>query len=108
MIGVVGLNWLYQPNPGMQQKAAMVNILSVKDTNGKAYVYPSQESVAKREYPLARVLYIVNCQGYEGLGMGFASFIAGEKGQRIILKSGLAPVREPSRNIIIRNTIEKK
>jgi phosphate transport system substrate-binding protein len=57
---------------------------------------------------LARVLYSINCQGYNGLGMGFSSFIAGEIGQRILFQSGLAPIREPSRNIRIRNQIEKK
>jgi phosphate transport system substrate-binding protein len=35
--------------------------------------------------------------------MGFASFITGEIGQRIILKSGLAPVRVPGRKINIKN-----
>ncbi len=108
MIGVVGNNWLYQPKVSMQKYIDNINILSVKGMNSKEYVFPSQDNVAKRVYPLARVLFIVNCQGYEGLGMGFASFIAGEKGQRIILKSGLAPMREPSRNIRIRNQIEKK
>lgn len=108
MIGIVGLNWLYQPNPQMQEYVDKVNILSVKGNGSKAYFYPSQANVAERKYPLARVLHIVNCQGYEGLGMGFASFIAGEKGQRIVLKSGLAPVREPSRNIRTRRSIEKK
>ena len=108
MIGVVGNNWLYQPKPQMQKYVDAINILSVKGTNSNEYVFPSQDNVAKRIYPLARVLFIVNCQGYDGLGMGFASFIAGEKGQRIILKSGLAPMREPSRNIRIRNQIEKK
>lgn len=107
LVGVVGLNWLDQPKPEMQSSMANINILSVKGAKGN-YVYPSQESVANREYPLARVLYIINCQGYDGLGMGFASFVAGEKGQRIILKSGLAPMREPSRNIKIRSTLEKK
>lgn len=106
MIGVVGINWLYQPKPEMQKYVDLVNILSVKSTNSTDFVYPSQDNVAKRKYPLARVLYSVNCQGYEGLGMGFGSFITGEKGQRIILKSGLAPMREPSRNIRIRNKIE--
>lgn len=108
MVGIVGLNWIYQPKPVMQDEVDKVNVLSVKDVNAKAYVYPSQENVASRKYPLARVLHIINCQGYEGLGMGFASFIAGEKGQRIVLKSGLAPVREPSRVIRTRTTLEKK
>ncbi len=107
MIGVVGINWLTQPKAAMQKYVDRVKILSVKSADNK-YVYPSQENIGTREYPLARVLYIINCQGYDGLGMGFASFIAGEIGQRIIFQSGLAPIREPSRNIIIRNQIENK
>lgn len=107
MIGVVGINWLTQPKAAMQKYVNSVKILSVKTADNK-YVYPSQENIGTREYPLARVLYIINCQGYEGLGMGFASFIAGEIGQRIITQSGLSPMREPSRNIRIRNQIENK
>jgi phosphate transport system substrate-binding protein len=59
---------------------------------------------------LARDLYIINCQGYSGLGMGFASFVAGDIGQRIILKSGLLPIRTPGRKIsfIINNKKRKK
>jgi phosphate transport system substrate-binding protein len=51
---------------------------------------------------------MLNYQGKAGLGMGFASFIAGEIGQRIILKSGLVPVKIPSRNIIVRKEINNK
>lgn len=107
LIGVVGLNWLTQPKPEMQKYIDQLKVLSVKGVDGE-YVSPSQDNIATRAYPLARVLYIINCQGYDGLGMGFASFIAGEIGQRIILQSGLAPMREPSRNIKIRNKIENK
>lgn len=103
MVGIVGLNWMNQPKPEMKQSIDKVVIMSVKDAKSNDYVYPSQENVANRKYPLARVLHIINCQGYAGLGMGFASFIAGEKGQRIILKSGLAPMIEPSRKIRIKN-----
>lgn len=106
MIGVVGVNWIFQPRPSRKKILEKITVLSIKDKNTNGYVYPSQENIATRKYPLARVLYIINCQGFEGLGIGFASFISGEIGQRIILKSGLAPVREPSRNISIRNKIE--
>ena len=106
MIGIVGVNWIFQPSAATKKILKKITVLSVKDNNTKNYVYPSQENIATRKYPLARVLYIINCQGFEGLGIGFASFISGEIGQRIILKSGLAPVREPSRNISIRNKIE--
>ena len=108
MIGVVGMNWIFQPTDKIKKALENITVLSVKDKGSNEYVYPSQENLGNRKYPLARVLYIINCQGYDGLGIGFASFIAGETGQRIILKSGLAPMREPSRNISIRNKIESK
>lgn len=108
MIGVVGLNWIYQPRIEMIDVVDQVRVLSVKNPKTNQYYLPTQENLATGEYPMARDLYIINCQGYEGLGMGFASFMAGEKGQRIILKSGLAPIRVPGRNIRIRNTIETK
>ena len=110
MIGVLGLNWLTQPMPEMQQYVDQINVLSVKGVSGKNYYVPTQNNIAEGKYPLARDLYIINGQGYSGLGMGFASFVAGDIGQRIILKSGLMPVRVPGRKIIIRNKIsnEKK
>jgi phosphate transport system substrate-binding protein len=33
--------------------------------------------------------------------MGFASFVGGDVGQRIILKSGLLPIRIPARKFTI-------
>ena len=103
MIGVVGLNWIEQSNADLEKIA----VLSVKNVKSNSYIYPSQNSLAEKTYPLARDLYIINCQGYSGLGMGFSSFVAGEVGQRIILKSGLLPFKMPGRNIIVRNKIEK-
>jgi phosphate transport system substrate-binding protein len=49
---------------------------------------------------------LLNFQGAKGLGMGFASYIAGENGQRILLKSGLSPIKFPSREINIKGSIE--
>ncbi|MDI5948025.1 substrate-binding domain-containing protein [Flavobacterium sp. LB2P84] len=101
MIGVVGVNWLSQPLPAMQKYVDDVATLSVKGLNGDNYYIPSQNNIAEGKYPLARDLYIINCQGFSGLGMGFASFVAGDVGQRIILKSGLLPVRIPTRKFTI-------
>lgn len=105
MIGVIGVNWLSQPMPDMQHYVDEVNVLSVKSLSGGEYYSPSQNNIAEGKYPLARDLYIINGQGYSGLGMGFASFVAGDIGQRIILKSGLLPVRVPGRRFNIRNEI---
>jgi phosphate transport system substrate-binding protein len=105
MIGVVGLNWLTQPKPEMQSYVDKVVALSVKGNNQNDFFAPDQNNIAEGKYALAREIYIVNCQGFSGLGMGFASFVAGDIGQRIILKSGLLPYKVPPRKLSIRNQI---
>lgn len=105
MIGVVGVNWLSQPSPEMKDIIGKINVLSVKALNSNEYYSPTQNDIAEQKYPLARELYIINCQGYSGLGMGFASFISGDIGQRVVLKSGLMPIRTPGRKLQIRNKI---
>jgi phosphate transport system substrate-binding protein len=104
MIGIVGVNWLSQPNPSMNEIIKNTNVLNVKGIDGKGFYAPSQNNLAEETYPLVRDLYIINCQGSSGLGMGFASFVAGDIGQRIVLKSGLLPVKIPTRKLnIVRN-----
>jgi phosphate transport system substrate-binding protein len=79
-----------------------VKIISVQQPDG-SYQKPTQSNLKIGNYALIRELYLINCQGRSGLGTGFASFLAGELGQRIILKSGLAPDSLPSRQINIKN-----
>lgn len=106
MIGVVGVNWLSQPMPEMQKVVDDIQVMYVKTATNS--VKPTQENLGSGDYPVFRKIKMLNYQGFSGLGMGFASFIAGETGQRIVLKSGLIPIRYPSRNLNIRSTIEKK
>ena len=105
IIGVIGVNYIFEPMPEMQKYVDEINVLEVKNTNSTNYFSPTQNNITNDTYPLARDLYIINCQGYTGLGMGFASFIAGDIGQRIVLKSGLVPTKFPSRKILIRKEI---
>ena len=107
MIGVVGVNWLSQPSPSMVDIVKKINVLSVKGLKDDKYYSPTQNDLAEVKYPLARELFIINCQGYNGLGMGFGSFIAGDIGQRIVLKSGLLPIKTPGRKLQIRNELLK-
>ena len=62
MIGVVGVNWLFQPMPDMQQYVDKVNVLGVKSLSGGDYYMPSQNNIAEGKYPLARDLFIINGQ----------------------------------------------
>lgn len=109
-VGVVGVNWMVQPPVELEDIVANLKILGVKNVAGKAgsdaYYKPNQNDIALGLYPLTRSLYIINCEGGAGLGTGFASFLAGERGQRIVLKSGLLPDSIPSREINIVNSIK--
>lgn len=104
-IGIVGINCIFEPSQSMQQYVDKITVLDVKNTNSSTYFGPTQNNIAEGTYPLARDLYIINCQGYSGLGMGLTSFIMSDVGQRIVLKSGLVPAKFPSRKIRIRNEI---
>lgn len=108
-IGVIGINWVLQPAEDLEEIVGRLRIMGVKNLPGKpgsdAYYKPYQNDLANETYPLSRNLYIINGEGKPGLGTGFASFIAGERGQRIVLKSGLLPDSIPSRQVIINQNI---
>jgi len=99
-IGVVSVNWIKRPTPEMVADVSAVKFMAVKNDKGE-YKLPSLNNLKVRDYPLVRDLYLIDCQGKAGLGTGFAGFLAGDIGQRIILKSGLAPDSLPSRQINI-------
>jgi len=105
MIGVVGINYIFEPTEITRQEIKKINVLNVQNTTDSKYYSPTQNNIAEGKYPLIRDLFIVNAQGFSGLGMGFSTFVKGDVGQRIVLKSGLVPVQFPSRKIRIRNTI---
>jgi len=105
-IGITGFSWLNDPDKDYAEAVSKVKIVSVKDDSKKTgYFKPSQATLALKQYPLTRDLFIVNSTGKMGLGTGFAYFMLGEKGQRIILQSGILPDSIPPREI---NIIKKK
>lgn len=105
-IGVIGINWITQTPTELSKYSENIKILSianVKSENGESkYIFPSQANIGKKTYPLTRELFLLNYQGAAGLGMGFASFIASDIGQKIVLTSGLAPVKLEPMNINIK------
>ncbi|MCL9771003.1 substrate-binding domain-containing protein [Flavobacterium sp. HXWNR69] len=108
-VGVIGVNWLLQPSVDIEREVQNVKIIGFTSSlqNGNQnVVFPNQSNIADHSYPWTRKLYLLNFQGANGLGMGFASYIAGENGQRIILKSGLSPKKVPSREINVKGSIE--
>jgi ABC-type phosphate transport system substrate-binding protein len=108
-IGVIGINWLLQPSTDVMSYVENVKVLAVENVKIKIknkFIKPNQTNIADGSYPITRKLYMLNFQGTTGLGMGFASYLAGQKGQRIVLKSGLVPTHFPTREIAVRNKVE--
>ncbi|WDF55136.1 PstS family phosphate ABC transporter substrate-binding protein [Mucilaginibacter sp. KACC 22063] len=105
-IGIIGFSWLNDPDPDYAADVNNVKIVAVRDENskayGKEYYKPSQTSLVLKQYPLSRRLYVINSTGKVGLGRGFADFVSSDRGQRIILKSGLLPDSIPQRLINIK------
>jgi len=98
-LGVIGVNWISDKDDSASiDFLKMIQVMRIisdsTDTRGKQ---PYQAYIANGSYPLTRDIYIINREARSGLGTGFVSFVASDKGQRIILKSGLVPATMPVR-----------
>lgn len=114
-IGVVGVNWVSDhddPKVMSFLKTVRVAAITARPNPTKddfiqpyqAYLapYTPEQLRANRElqsYPLRRDIYVINREARTGLGSGFASFVAGQKGQLIFYKSGLMPANMQARVI---------
>lgn len=108
-IGITGFVWLNDPDADYADALSKVKIVGVRDENSKTaprqYFTPSQTTIALEQYPLIRGLYLINCTGKMGLASGFGQFVLSERGQRIILRSGILPDSIPPREINIKKNL---
>lgn len=107
-IGIIGVSWISDTEDSTSNSfLSKIKVMEISpdDTSKGAgeYYKPYQAYIAQKFYPLWRTVYVVSREARAGLGLGFTSFMAGEKGQRIVLKSGLVPATMPVRLVEIRN-----
>jgi phosphate transport system substrate-binding protein len=103
-LGVISVNWISDKDDATSNsflKKVSVVQLSPPDSSKDAgeYFKPYQGYIALKQYPLIREVYIINREGRNGLGTGFAAFVAGDQGQRIIRLIGMLPATMPVRLI---------
>jgi phosphate transport system substrate-binding protein len=99
-IGLIGVEWISDRDDSTANKFLnTVRVVSL--ATDSVFVKPYQAYVALRQYPLCRDLFIISREARAGLGSGFTAFVAGDKGQRIILKAGLVPSTMPVRIVEI-------
>lgn len=107
-IGVVGVNWLIDNNKDMAGYLDRVKMMGVKNVKGKKgddkFYQPIQANLINGIYPFLRNIYIINAEGRDGLGTGFATWLVSPRGQLIVLKSGLGPHKLSSRDFNFKNT----
>jgi phosphate transport system substrate-binding protein len=72
-----------------------VSVINIIGTDNKPYS-PYQENL-NGLYPFTRDLYFVRNIGVTDVGLGFASFICEQRGQKIMLKAGLLPEYQSER-----------
>lgn len=97
-LGIIAANWISDTDSkGAQQFLKDIQLVDVAREPGAEGFGPYQAYLATGDYPYKRTVYIIDAQARIGLGQGFASFLAGDQGQRIMLKDGLLPAQAPTR-----------
>jgi phosphate transport system substrate-binding protein len=106
-IGILSINWISDKHDTISQKfLSQIRVAAISpefDPENGTYTKPYQAYIADKSYPYVREVYMICRETFNGLGSGFISFVAHEKGQRIILKSKLVPATMPVRLVQIKN-----
>lgn len=97
-IGIIAANWISDTDDkGVQAFRKEIKLADISKAPGKVGYGPYQAYLTTGQYPYRRTVYIINAQARNGLGRGFASFLAAEPGQLIMHKDGLLPAQMPIR-----------
>jgi len=106
VLGFIGASWISNPDDSLHlsfhRKIRVVSVSNDSRPDADNSYKPYQAYLVDKIYPLTRDIYIINAEPRNGLATGFSSFVASDKGQRIILKSGILPAIAPTRVINIR------
>jgi phosphate transport system substrate-binding protein len=109
VLGFIGASWISNSEDSLHlsfhKKIRVVSVSSSATADADNSYKPYQAYLVDKIYPLSRDIYIINAEPRNGLVTGFSSFVASDKGQRIILKSGILPAIAPTRVINIRKDL---
>lgn len=95
-LGFIGVSWISdKDDPASNKFLNSIKVVGV--SRGDKYFKPYQAYIASWQYPLRRKVTAITRETRIALGNGFMSFVAGDKGQRIVLKSGMVPATMPLR-----------
>lgn len=106
-IGIIGVNWLGNhkdtTNLSFKNEIRVMAVSAESEATVANSYRPFQAYLFYGYYPLTRNVYIILNDPRGSLPSGFTSFLTLDRGQRIILKSGLLPATQPVRIVHIKD-----
>ena len=106
-IGVIGVNWLGDrkdtTNLSFKNEVRVMAVSSEDEATVENSYKPFQAYLFYGYYPLTRSIFIILNDPRSSLPSGLTTFLTSDKGQRIILKSGLVPATQPIRIVHIKD-----
>jgi phosphate transport system substrate-binding protein len=105
-LGIISVNWISDSDDSIThaflKRVKVLGVTSEFYSESDEYFTPHPAYIADKSYPFIREVYAISRETFTGLGSGFIAFIAGDQGQRIVLKSGMVPATMPVRLVQIR------
>jgi phosphate transport system substrate-binding protein len=98
-LGLIGVSWISDHDSAANSFLKTIRVATLEGKKGTHKPY--QAYIALGEYALTRSIVMITSEARMGLANGFISFVAHDKGQRIILKSGIVPTTMPVRIVEI-------
>ena len=101
-IGLIGVSWISDEDDSTaNQFLGTIRVAGI--SRNSEYYKPYLGYLATNQYALQRSIFTVSREARTGLASGFMTFVASDKGQRIVLKLGLIPVTMPVRIVEIKH-----
>jgi phosphate transport system substrate-binding protein len=99
-MGIISASWISDTNDSLSMSfinKIRVAAISQPFMDESTYYHPYQASIYNKSYPFTREVYLISRETFAGLGSGFIAWMTNEKGQKIVLRSGLVPATMPIR-----------
>lgn len=107
-LGIIGVNRISNTeDSAVQTFLNTFKVIAISSTTDSTkFVKPLQVEISRNNYPFIRRVYMISRETYMGLGTGFASFVAGDRGQVIISRAGLYPAFKSVRMIEVKKKFD--
>ena len=106
-LGVIGANWIGNQADttrlSFHQKVRVMAVCPTQETDATHGFKPYQAYLALRKYPFTTDVFLLVNDPKGALPTGLMTFLTGDRGQRILLKSGLVPATQPVRIVNVKD-----